>query len=134
MGLVTAVFGGRPGLISGGAGATVIVLIALMKSHGLEYVFGAVALAGVVQIAVGLLKLGKFRRLVPQLVMFGLVNGLAIIIFLSQFEQFRTVLNGENTWLSGTTRYVRVALVALTVAVVLLFPLITKKIPASLAA
>lgn|SRR5690606_35431686 len=134
MGLVTAVFGGRPGLISGGAGATVIVLIALMKSHGLEYVFGAVALAGVVQIAVGLLKLGKFVRLVPQPVMFGFVNGLAIIIFMSQFEQFRTVVNGENTWLSGTPLYVMAALVALTVAVVLLFPRITKKIPASLAA
>ncbi|MBA5245701.1 SulP family inorganic anion transporter [Marnyiella aurantia] len=134
MGLVTAVFGGRPGLISGGAGATVIVLIALMKSHGLEYVFGAVALAGVVQIAVGLLKLGKFVRLVPQPVMFGFVNGLAIIIFMSQFEQFRTVVNGENTWLSGTPLYVMAALVALTVAVVLLFPGITKKIPASLAA
>lgn len=134
MGLVTAVFGGRPGLISGGAGATVIVLIALMKSHGLEYVFGAVALAGVVQIAVGLLKLGKFVRLVPQPVMFGFVNGLAIIIFLSQFEQFRAVVNGENTWLSGTPLYVMAALVALTVAVVLFFPGITKKIPASLAA
>lgn len=134
MGLVTAVFGGRPGLISGGAGATVIVLIALMKSHGLEYVFGAVALAGVVQIAVGLLKLGKFVRLVPQPVMFGFVNGLAIIIFMSQFEQFRAVVNGENTWLSGTPLYVMAALVALTVAVVLLFPRITKKIPASLAA
>lgn len=134
MGLVTAVFGGRPGLISGGAGATVIVLIALMKSHGLEYVFGAVALAGVVQIAVGLLKLGKFVRLVPQPVMFGFVNGLAIIIFMSQFEQFRTVVNGENTWLSGTPLYVMAALVALTVAVVLFFPGITKKIPASLAA
>jgi SulP family sulfate permease len=134
MGLVTAVFGGRPGLISGGAGATVIVLIALMKSHGLEYVFGAVALAGVVQIAVGLLKLGKFVRLVPQPVMFGFVNGLAIIIFMSQFEQFRTVLNGEITWLRGTPLYIMSALVALTVAVVLVFPRITKKIPASLAA
>ena len=127
MGLVTAIFGGRPGLISGGAGATVIVLIALMKSHGLEYVFGAVALAGVVQIAVGLLKLGKFVRLVPQPVMFGFVNGLAIIIFVSQFEQFRTVVNGEITWLRGTPLYIMSALVALTVAVVLVFPRITKK-------
>ncbi|MDF0720770.1 SulP family inorganic anion transporter [Kaistella sp. PBT33-4] len=134
MGVVTAVFGGRPGLISGGAGATVIVLIALMKSHGLEYVFGAVALAGVVQIAVGLLKLGKFVRLVPQPVMFGFVNGLAIIIFMSQFEQFRTVVNGEITWLRGTPLYIMSALVALTVAVVLVFPRITKKIPSSLAA
>ena len=75
MGLVTAIFGGRPGLVSGGAGATVIVLIALMKSNGLEYVFAAVALAGVIQILIGVLKFGKFIRLVPQPVMFGFVNG-----------------------------------------------------------
>ena len=82
MGLVTAVFGGRPGLISGGAGATVIVLIALMKSNGLDYVFAAVALAGAMQILVSIFKWGKFIRLVPQPVMFGFVNGLAIIIFM----------------------------------------------------
>src|SRR6478735_9062220 len=102
MGLVTAIFGGRPGLISGGAGATVIVLIALMKSNGLDYVFAAVALAGVFQILVGLFKLGKFIRLVPQPVMYGFVNGLAIVIFMSQLEQFKTVVNGQVTWLSGT--------------------------------
>src|SRR6478736_9245429 len=134
MGLVTAVFGGRPGLISGGAGATVIVLIALMKSNGLDYVFAAVALAGVFQILVGLFKLGKFIRLVPQPVMYGFVNGLAIVIFMSQVEQFKTVVNGESVWLSGTSLYTMLGLVALTVAVVLGFPKITKKIPASLAA
>jgi SulP family sulfate permease len=77
----------------------VIVLIALMKSNGLEYVFAAVALAGVIQILIGLFKLGKFIRLVPQPVMFGFVNGLAIIIFMSQLEQFKTVVNGESVWL-----------------------------------
>ena len=86
MGLVTAIFGGRPGMVSGGAGATVIVLIALMQSSGLEYVFAAVALAGVLQILVGLFKLGKFIRLVPQPVMFVFANGLAIIIFMSTLE------------------------------------------------
>ena len=134
MGLVTAIFGGRPGLISGGAGATVIVLIALMKSHGLEYVFGAVALAGVLQIVVGLLKLGKFVRLVPQPVMFGFVNGLAIIIFMSQLEQFRTVVNGKSTWLTGSPFLITAGLVALTIATVVLIPKVTKKIPASLVA
>ena len=134
MGLVTAIFGGRPGLISGGAGATVIVLIALMKSHGLEYVFGAVALAGVLQIVVGLLKLGKFVRLVPQPVMFGFVNGLAIIIFMSQLEQFRTVVNGKSTWLTGTPFLITAGLVALTIATVVLIPKVTKKTPASLVA
>ncbi|AZI25410.1 SulP family inorganic anion transporter [Pedobacter sp. G11] len=134
MGLVTAILGGRPGLISGGAGATVIVLIALMKSHGIEYVFAAVALAGIIQILVGLFKLGKFVRLVPQPVMFGFVNGLAVIIFMSQLEQFKTVVNGNVAWLSGTPLYIMLALVALTITIVLLLPKITKAIPASLVA
>ena len=134
MGLITAIFGGRPGLISGGAGATVIVLIALMQSHGLEYVFGAVALAGIIQIIVGLFKLGKFIRLVPHPVMFGFVNGLAVIIFMSQFEQFKQVTNGTSEWLSGSPLLTMSALVALTIAIILIFPKITKTVPASLVA
>lgn len=134
MGLVTAIFGGRPGLISGGAGATVIVLIALMKSHGIEFVFGAIALAGVIQILVGLFKLGKFIRLVPQPVMFGFVNGLAIVIFMSQLEQFKTIINGQSEWLTGTPFLMMTGLVALTIAIVVLLPKITKAIPASLVA
>ena len=115
-GLVTAIFGGRPGMISGGAGATVIVLIALMKSDGLEYVLAAVALAGVFQIIIGVFKLGKFIRLVPHPVMFGFVNGLAIVIFMSQLDQFKTVVNGDIEWLSGTALYIMGGLVALTIA------------------
>jgi SulP family sulfate permease len=134
MGLVTAIFGGRPGLISGGAGATVIVLIALMKSHGIEFVFGAIALAGVIQILVGLFKLGKFIRLVPQPVMFGFVNGLAIVIFMSQLEQFKNIINGQSEWLTGTPFLMMTGLVALTIAIVVLLPKITKAIPASLVA
>lgn len=134
MGFVTAIFGGRPGLISGGAGATVIVLIALMKSHGIEYVFGAIALAGVFQILVGLFKLGKFIRLVPQPVMFGFVNGLAIVIFMSQLEQFKTTLNGHTEWITGTPFLIMAGLVALTIAIVMVFPKITKVIPSSLVA
>lgn len=134
MGIITAIFGGRPGLISGGAGATVIVLIALMNSHGLEYVFAAVAMAGIIQIVVGLLKLGKFIRLVPQPVMFGFVNGLAVIIFLSQLEQFKTLVNGQSEWLSGSPLLIMAGLVALTIAIILLFPKVTKAIPASLVA
>ncbi|MES3019051.1 MAG: SulP family inorganic anion transporter [Bacteroidota bacterium] len=132
MGLVTAVFGGRPGLISGGAGATVVVLIALMKSNGLEYVFAAVALAGIIQILIGLFKLGKFIRLVPQPVMFGFVNGLAVIIFMSQFSQFK--MQGTETWLSGSALYIMAGLVALTITLVVFLPKITKAIPASLMA
>lgn len=134
MGLVTAIFGGRPGLVSGGAGATVIVLIALMKSHGLDYVFAAVALAGVIQILIGVFKLGKFIRLVPQPVMFGFVNGLAVVIFMSQLEQFKTVINGESVWLSGNPLYIMLGLVVLTITIVLGFPKISKAIPASLVA
>lgn len=134
MGFVTSILGGRPGLISGGAGATVIVLIALMKSHGLEFVFGAIALAGIFQITVGLFKLGKFIRLVPQSVMFGFVNGLAIVIFLSQFEQFKITNDGKSEWLSGMPLLVMSALVGLTIGLVLIIPKITKAIPASLLA
>lgn len=134
MGLVTSAFGGRPGLISGGAGATVVVLIALMQSHGIEYVFAAVALAGVLQILVGLFRLGKFIRLVPQPVMFGFVNGLAVIIFMSQLEQFKTVVNGEITWLTGSPLFTMLGLVLLTIAIIFFFPKISKAVPPSLVA
>ncbi|HWV28038.1 MAG TPA: SulP family inorganic anion transporter [Dyadobacter sp.] len=134
MGLVTSVFGGRPGLISGGAGATAIVLIALMKSSGIEYVFAAVALAGILQILVGIFRLGKFVRLVPQPVMYGFVNGLAIVIFLAQLEQFKTVTNGHSSWLSGTSLLVMGGLVLVTIAIVMLLPKITTAVPPSLVA
>ncbi len=134
MGLITSIFGGRPGLISGGAGATAIVLIALMKSNGIEYVFAAIALAGIIQIGVGLFKLGKFIRLVPQPVMYGFVNGLAVIIFMAQLEQFKTVTNGTSTWLSGASLFIMAGLVLLTIAIVVLLPKITKAVPPSLIA
>jgi len=131
MGFVTSILGGRPGLISGGAGATVIVLIALMESHGIEYVFGAVVFAGVFQIVVGLFKLGKFIRLVPQSVMYGFVNGLAVVIFLSQLEQLKDV-NGD--WLTGSPLYIMLGLILLTIGIIVGFPKITKAFPASLLA
>lgn len=132
MGLVTAIFGGRPGLISGGAGATVVVLMALMNSHGLEYVFAAVAMAGVFQLIVGLLKLGKFIRLVPQPVMFGFVNGLAIIIFMAQMDQFKIGVGDAAVWLTGETLYTMVGLVLFTIAIIVFVPKLTKAVPASL--
>ena len=131
MGFITSILGGRPGLISGGAGATVIVLIALMNSHGIEFVFGAVVIAGIFQLIVGLLKLGKFIRLVPQSVMYGFVNGLAVIIFMSQLEQLKDP-NGD--WLTGTTMYIMLGLVLATIAIIYIIPKITKAIPASLVA
>ncbi len=134
MGLVTAIFGGRPGLISGGAGATVIVLIALMKSHGLDYVFAAIVMAGLVQLVVGLLKLGKFIRLVPHPVMFGFVNGLAVVIFLAQLEQFKAGTAGNLSWIFDSAFFVMLGLVALTIAIIMILPKFTKAVPASLVA
>lgn len=134
MGLVTAVLGGRPGMVSGGAGATAVVLIALMQSHGIEYVLAAVALAGVLQILVGIFKLGKFIRLVPQPVMYGFVNGLAIIIFMAQLQQFKVSTPGGAGWLTGSPLWIMLALVMITVLIVIFFPKITKAVPASLVA
>lgn len=135
MGLVTAIFGGRPGMVSGGAGATIVVLIALIKSHGVEYLFATVILAGLLQIFVGVFKLGKFVRLIPQPVMYGFLNGLAVIIFMAQVEQFKTIdVNGVSGWLQGSALYIMAGLTALTIAIVYVFPKITKVIPASLVA
>src|SRR5690554_5814263 len=134
MGLITAIFGGRPGMISGGAGATVVVLIALSNMYGVEYLFAAVALAGLLQFLVGAFKLGKFVRLIPQPVMYGFLNGLAVIIFMAQIEQFKITENGVTFWLTGTPLYIMGGLTFLTIFTVLIFPRITKAIPASLIA
>src|SRR5690606_35053798 len=136
MGLVTSIIGGRPGMVSGGAGATVVVLIALAATHGVEYLFAAVALAGILQALVGIFKLGKFVRLIPQPVMYGFLNGLAIIIFMAQVAQFKEpVAGGEGpTWITGALLYTMLALTALTIAIVLIWPRITKAVPPSLVA
>lgn len=133
MGLVTSILGGRPGMVSGGAGATVVVLIALAASHGVQYLFAAVILAGMLQLLVGLFKLGKFVRLIPQPVMYGFLNGLAIIIFMAQVQQFR-MPNDPSTWMSGMPLYTMVGLTLLTVLIVLVLPRITKAVPSSLVA
>ncbi|UOE38784.1 SulP family inorganic anion transporter [Chryseobacterium oryzae] len=135
MGLVTAVLGGRPGMVSGGAGATIVVLIALIKSHGVEYLFSAIILGGLLQICVGVFKFGKFVRLIPQPVMYGFLNGLAVIIFMAQVEQFKIIdANGNAEWMQGLQFYIMAGLTILTVAVVYFFPKITKIVPASLVA
>ncbi|MFD3002846.1 SulP family inorganic anion transporter [Pontibacter toksunensis] len=134
LGLVTAVFGGRPGMISGATGAIAVVIVALAQTHGIEYVFATVILAGIIQVVVGLLKLGKLIRLVPHPVMFGFVNGLAIIIFMSQLDLFKTTLNGETVWQTGTPLYILLGLVALTIAIIVLLPRLTKTVPSSLVA
>lgn len=134
MGLVTAILGGRPGMVSGGAGATVVVLVALIHTHGVEYLFATVALAGGIQLLVGIFRLGKFVRLIPEPVMYGFLNGLAVIIFMSQLAQFKTMQNGQLVWLEGYALYSMLALVLLTVAIVYGVPKFTKAIPASLVA
>lgn len=134
MGIVTAVLGGRPGMVSGGAGATVVVLIALASSHGVEYLFASLLLAGLFQFLVGALKWGKFVRLIPQPVMYGFLNGLAIIIFVAQLEQFKVYNGSDYTWLQGSALYIMLALLLLTIGIVTLLPKLTKVVPASLVA
>jgi SulP family sulfate permease len=131
MGLVTSIFGGRPGMISGATGAIAVVIVSLAQSHGVEYVFAAVVLSGLIQIAAGALRLGKFIRLVPHPVIFGFVNGLAIVIFSAQLVQFK---DGTGSWLSGTDLYVFGGLVLLAMAIIYGLPKITKAVPASLTA
>lgn len=131
MGLVTSVFGGRPGMISGATGAVAVVIVALAKSHGVEYVFATVVLAGIIQMAAGFLRLGKLIRLVPHPVIFGFVNGLAIIIFMSQMDQFKDI---SGNWLTGSTLFVLLGLVLLTMVIIWGLPKITKAVPASLVA
>lgn len=135
IGLITSVFGGRPGMISGATGAVAVVVVALAKSHGVEYIFAAVMLAGILQILAGVFRLGKFIRLVPHPVMFGFVNGLAIVIFMSQLDQFKAVdSSGVMTWMSGDTLLMMLGLVTLTILIIWGLPKITKAIPSSLAA
>jgi SulP family sulfate permease len=134
MGLVTTILGGRPGMVSGGAGATIVVMIALIATHGVEYLFAAVALAGTFQLLVGIFKFGKFVRLIPQPVMYGFLNGLAVIIFMAQVEQFKVSDHGITSWMSGESLVIMTGLTLLTVCIVLVFPKITKSVPASLVA
>ncbi|MBA1443858.1 MAG: SulP family inorganic anion transporter [Chromatiales bacterium] len=135
MGIITSVIGGRPGMISGATGAMAVVMVALVAQHGVEYLFAAVVLAGVIQIAAGILHLGKFIRMVPHPVMLGFVNGLAIVIFLAQLQQFQVPGDeGGMTWMTGTPLWTMLGLVALTMAIIHFLPKLTSTVPASLAA
>jgi len=135
MGLVTAVFGGRPGMISGATGAVAVVIVGLVVSVGPEqapgYVFACVILAGVIQVLAGVLRLGKLMRLVPHSVVFGFVNGLAIVIFLAQLEQFKDAATGE--WLVGNDMYLMLGLVLLVMLIMWGLPKLTKAVPSGLA-
>lgn len=129
--LITSLLGGRPGMISGAAGSVAIVVTALVLQHGIEYLFAAVVLMGIIQIIIGVLKLGKFIRLVPEPVVYGFLNGLAIVIFTSQFTQFYAP-SGEL--LTGISMFLMLGLVGLTMAIIYFLPKLTKSVPPSLVA
>tara|TARA_B110000037_G_scaffold18519_1_gene19235 strand:- start:1502 stop:3121 length:1620 start_codon:yes stop_codon:yes gene_type:complete len=144
IGLITSIFGGRPGMISGATGALAVVMVSLVARGnamgaegdelGLYYLFMTVILMGVIQILAGVFKLGKFVRLIPHPVMMGFVNGLAIVIFLSQLSMFMTSENGEMVWMQGTSLWTMVGLVGLTMAIMFGLPQLTKKLPEALVA
>ncbi len=132
---VTALFGGRPGMISGAAGSMAVVIVALVVQHGIQYLLATVVLSGLVMLLFGALRLGKLIRMVPHPVMLGFVNGLAIIIAMAQLEHFKIPqANGGTAWLSGAPLWVMIGLVAVTMAIVYLLPRLTKAAPAALVA
>ena len=135
VGLITALIGGRPGMISGATGALAVVMVALVSDHGAEYLFATVVLMGILQLIAGISKLGKFIRMVPQSVMLGFVNGLAIVIGISQLSQFKKINSvGEFVWISGDTLIYSVIFTALTMYIIWLLPKMTKILPSTLVA
>ena len=130
MGLLTSVFGGRPGMISGATGATAVVMVSLVAVHGVQYLFAAVALAGALQIMAGIFKLGKYIRIVPHPVMLGFVNGLAIVIFLAQLGQFKI----DGQWMEGQPLYLMGVLIVITMLIMHFLPKITTAVPSGLVA
>jgi len=135
VGLITAVFGGRPGMISGATGALAVVMVSLVTEHGAEYLFATVVLMGILQLLAGVFKLGKFIRMVPEPVMLGFVNGLAIVIGISQLSQFKTINDlGQSVWISGDILLYSILFVLLTMFVIWFLPKITKVVPSTLVA
>ena len=135
IGLLTAILGGRPGMISGATGAMAVVVVSLVAIYGIEYLFPTVILCGLLQVAVGVGRLGKLIRMVPHSVMLGFVNGLAIVILLAQVGSFKTISSsGELVFLSGSRLFVMLMLVGLTMTIIWLLPKFTQAVPASLAA
>ncbi|MEB0010706.1 SulP family inorganic anion transporter [Glaciimonas sp. Gout2] len=131
---LTAIFGGRPGMISGAAGSMAVVIVALVVQHGVEYLLATVVLSGLLMVLFGALRLGKLIRMVPHPVMLGFVNGLAIIIAMAQLEHFKQATAQGPQWLQGTPLLVMVVLVGLTMLIVYLLPRLTKAVPPALVA
>lgn len=135
VGLITSIFGGRPGMISGATGAMAVVMVDLVADHGVQYLFACIVLTGILQILAGVFKLGKFIRLVPHPVMLGFVNGLAIVIFLAQLEQFKVPTEeGGKEWLSDMALMWMLILVGATMAIMKWLPKLTTAVPAGLVA
>ncbi|MBI1422151.1 MAG: STAS domain-containing protein [Gammaproteobacteria bacterium] len=135
VGLLASIFGGRPGMISGATGSMAVVMVALVAQHGVEYLFATVVLTGILQIGAGLLRLGKYIRMVPYPVMLGFVNGLAIVIFLAQLQHFHIQgAGGGVDWMHGRTLYIFIGLIGLTMAIAHFLPRLTTIVPSSLAA
>ena len=135
VGLLAAIFGGRPGMISGATGAMAVVMVALVADHGVEYLFAAVVLTGLLQMGAGVLRLGKFIRIVPHPVMLGFVNGLAIVILLAQLQHFQvSSAEGVMEWMRGEPLMIFAGLVLLTMSIIHFLPKLTGAFPASLAA
>ncbi len=133
--LLTAILGGRPGMISGATGAMGVVVVSLVANHGIGYLFPAVVVCGLLQIAVGVCRLGKLVRIVPHPVMLGFVNGLALVILLAQFGSFKTLgADGAMAFLSGSRLWLMLGFVAVTMAIIAFLPRLTKALPSSLAA
>lgn len=135
IGLITAIFGGRPGMISGATGAMAVVIVALVAQHGVEYLFPTVILCGLLQIGIGLARLGKLIRMVPHPVMLGFVNGLAVVIGLAQLGSFKTLgADRHLEFLSGPRLWLMLAMIGLTMGIIWLLPKLTRAVPASLVA
>ena len=135
VGLVASIVGGRPGMISGATGAMAVVVVSLVAIHGIEYLFPAVVLCGLIQTAVGIGRLGKLIRMVPHPVLLGFVNGLAIVIAMSQIGSFKVAdALGRVGFVQGPALWIMLALVAVTMAIIWLLPKVTRAVPASLVA
>ena len=140
VGLIAAIVGGRPGMISGATGAMAVVMVSLVAIHGVEYLFATVVLTGLLQILAGVFKLGKFIRLVPHPVMLGFVNGLAIVIFLSQVPMLQSETPGgkwgwmSGTWLTDSALWIMLGLIGLTMAIIRFLPMLTTAVPSALVA
>ena len=133
VGLITALVGGRPGMISGATGALAVVMVSLVADHGSQYLFATVVLMGALQLIAGVFKLGKFIRMVPQPVMLGFVNGLAIVIGISQLSQFKKINSfGNSVWIEGDMLLYSIIFVVLTMYIIWLIPKITKVLPSTL--